>query len=322
MPFVAGCSDAADAKHFIKSTVQIGRFPKLLLLCRIAILLSMTKQNDTKLKWLTHNLPDGLLVDASWLTRHGYSTSLRSQYVAAGWLEQPARGVYRRPGGPLTWEHVVISLQMLLKRPFTVGGRTALELQGYGHYLRQETREVHLYGPEHLPSWLEALRLATSFSYHNNRRLFGDETPLSDSIDLEKHTRENDGRQPASARYDLIQQAWGHWNWPLVISSPERAILELLDQLPNRESFHQADMLMESLTNLRPRFLQEFLERCRSVKVKRLFFFFADRHEHAWRKHLDKQAINLGKGVRLLARGGRFNSAYQITVPEDLDAVQ
>ena len=38
----------------------------------------------------------------------------------------------------------------------------------------------------------------------------------------------------------------------MILSSPERAILELLDELPKRESFHQADMLMEGLTNLRP----------------------------------------------------------------------
>ena len=135
----------------------------------------MTEPRHKKLKWLEHNLPEGLVADASWLTRHGYSTALRSQYVAARWLEQPARGVYRRPGGPLTWEQVVISLQMLLKRPLTVGGRTALELQGYGHYLRQGARAVHLYGPKRPPGWLEELRLGASFVYHNNRRLFRDE---------------------------------------------------------------------------------------------------------------------------------------------------
>jgi Transcriptional regulator, AbiEi antitoxin, Type IV TA system/Transcriptional regulator, AbiEi antitoxin N-terminal domain len=282
----------------------------------------MTKRKDTKLKWLEHNLPDGLHVDASWLARQGYSTSLRSQYVAAGWLEHPARGVYRRPGRALTWEQAVISLQMLLKRPFAVGGRTALELQGYGHYLRQDAKEVHLYGPEHPPGWLKELRLDTSFVYHNSRRLFGDEAALRASSDFNGHSEENGGDRLAVTEHGLTVLRSGPWDWPLLISSPERAILELLDELPNRESFHQADMLMEGLTNLSPRRLQELLERCHSVKVKRLFFFFADRHQHAWQKHLDKQAINLGKGVRLLAKGGKFNSAYQITVPEELNAVR
>ena len=84
----------------------------------------MTERNSKKLNWLGQHLPEGLLVDAAWLSRHGYSTSLRTQYVAAGWLEQPARGVFRRPRGKLAWEQVVISLQTLLEFPVVVGGRS------------------------------------------------------------------------------------------------------------------------------------------------------------------------------------------------------
>ncbi len=79
---------------------------------------------------------------------------------------------------------------------------------------------------------------------------------------------------------------------------------------------------MEGLANLSPRRLQGLLEACRSVKAKRLFFFFADRHQHAWLKRLDRQAIDLGKGDRLLVKGGKLNSVYHITVPGDLDAIR
>ncbi|WP_246756051.1 type IV toxin-antitoxin system AbiEi family antitoxin domain-containing protein [Bradyrhizobium diazoefficiens] len=41
-------------------------------------------------------------------------------------------------------------------------------------------------------------------------------------------------------------------------------MLELLKELPNSESFHQADM-----RNLSPRKLQKLLDDCRSVKVKK-----------------------------------------------------
>jgi Transcriptional regulator, AbiEi antitoxin N-terminal domain len=67
----------------------------------------MAKRNEAKFNYLEHQLPQGLLVDAAWLTKKGYSTSLRSQYVTAGWLEQPARQVYRRPRGWLRWQQVV-----------------------------------------------------------------------------------------------------------------------------------------------------------------------------------------------------------------------
>jgi hypothetical protein len=44
----------------------------------------MAKQNQGKLNYLERILPEGLLVDAAWLGKRGYSTSLRSQYVSAG----------------------------------------------------------------------------------------------------------------------------------------------------------------------------------------------------------------------------------------------
>ena len=89
---------------------------------------------------------------------------------------------------------------------------------------------------------------------------------------------------------------------PVRYSSKERAFLELLDELPKHESFHQVDALMEGLSDLSPRRLQALLEACSSVKVKRLFLFFADRHRHAWRPKLDLAKIDLGSGKRVLVR--------------------
>jgi hypothetical protein len=56
----------------------------------------------------------------------------------------------------------------------------------------------------------------------------------------------------------------------------------------------------------------------RSVKVKRLFFWLATRHAHAWASKLDPGAYDLGRGKRLLARGGVLHPVWQITVPEAL----
>jgi hypothetical protein len=278
----------------------------------------MAKQIQGKLHQLESNLPEGLLVDAAWLTQKGYSTSLRSQYVASGWLEQPARQVYRRPRGSLQWQQVVISLQTLLGRALVVGGRTALELQGFAHYLQQDTKEVHLFGPEPPPHWLHKLPVGVRFLYHNSQKLFGSDSPLWPRPDLSTIGGPTGFRRAD----DVIAQPWGQWDWPMGLSAPERAVLELLDELPQRESFHQADKLFEGLANLNPRRLQKLLAACRNVKVKRLFFFFADRHQHAWAKRIEKEAIDLGKGKRMLVKGGKLDPTYQITVPEDLDAVQ
>ena len=81
-------------------------------------------------------------------------------------------------------------------------------------------------------------------------------------------------------------------------------------------------MLMEGLANLSPGRLQKLLRDCRSVKVKRLFFYFADRHQHAWLKRLDKEAIDLGQGKRMLVKGGKLDKNYLITVPGELNALR
>lgn len=285
-----------------------------------ANLYTMSEQNVRKLNQLEKQLPEGLLVDAAWLEKHGYYGSLRKKYVDLGWLEQAARSVYRRPRGKLTWEQVVISLQTLMQYPAIVGGRTALELQGYSHYLSQEIREVHLYAHGKLPGWLKKVPLSASFVVHNSGRLFVND-PITRG--LSKFAWDVNAAQPVSANPlhgEFKVVPWGQWNWPLTLSTPERALLELLDELPNRESFDQVDKLMEGLVNLRPHRLQKLLVDCRSVKVKRLFFFFADRHKHSWLKRIERAEIDLGKGKRMLVKGGRLDPVYQITVPENLDA--
>jgi hypothetical protein len=277
----------------------------------------MAGQQTQHLNLLEKQLPEGLVVTSSWLRRHGYSRQLLSHYVRSGWLRQPTRGVYQRPRGSLSWQQVVVSLQTVLKEPLVVGGRTALELQGYAHYLRQTMKEVHLYGAEPPPTWLQKLPAKVRFIYRNSRKLF----PAEVDKRLFRNLLKDLNAQP-NAEADFVVQPWGQWDWQIVMSSPERAVLELLDELPARETFEQVDKFMEGLSNLSPQRLQKLLTRCQSIKVKRLFFFFADRHQHAWLKRIDRAAVNLGKGKRVLAKGGKLDRAYQITVPEGLDAVQ
>ena len=284
----------------------------------------MAGQQTQHLNLLEKLLPEGLLVTSSWLIGHGYSRQLLSHYVRTGWLRQPTRGVYQRPRGSLSWQQIVVSLQAILKEPLVVGGRTALEMQGYAHYLRPVMKEVYLYGPEPPSNWLNRLPGKVRFIYRNSGRLLSAEAGQRSFTNLIKGVKIKGVKAQPSRGADagFLVQPWGEWDWGLVLSAPERAILELLDELPGRESFEHADKLMESLSNLSPQRLQKLLTRCRSIKVKRLFFFFADRHQYAWLKRIDRAAVDLGKGKRMLVRGGKLDRAYQITVPENLDAVQ
>jgi hypothetical protein len=262
----------------------------------------MTVQKYKKLNKLEKTLPQGLLVDAGWMERHGYSTSLRSQYVSAGWLVQPVRGTFKRPLGDLSWQKVVVSLQKLLDSDLAVGGRTALEVHGFSHYLNPTgPSTIHLYGTKPAPGWLDKLPLKEKFRVHRSQVLF--------------KTLASEG-----PRSGTVRELPGSTEWPLMVSTPERALLELLDELPRHESFHQVDALVEGLRNLSPRRLQMLLNDCKSIKVKRLFFWFAERHQHAWLKQIDQAQVNLGAGKRMLVKSGKFDSKYLITVPDDLSA--
>ncbi|QOY91795.1 type IV toxin-antitoxin system AbiEi family antitoxin domain-containing protein [Paludibaculum fermentans] len=276
----------------------------------------MGGQNQGKLNWLQHNLPDGLVVDAGWLERHGVSRQLRHKYILNRWLVALGRGVYRRPdlseeAEPIAWQQLVISLNVLLQVPVSAGGRTALELQGFQRYVAaQGAREAHVFSNAALPGWVSKVPVDARLVFHRATKLFrnGSIPPYSALT----------GATAPAASAGVTQLVLGHSKWPLTVSTPERAILELLDEVPKRETFHQADVLIEGLRNLSPRRLQGLLVDCRSVQVKRLFFWFAERHRHSWLAKLDRTAVDLGRGKRMVVREGRLDSKYGITVPEEL----
>lgn len=259
-----------------------------------------------------------MVVDAAWLERHGVSRQLRRKYVMHRWLLALGRGVYRRPAlsenaARMAWQQLVISLNALLQVPVSVGARTALELQGFGHYVAANgAREAHLYANAPPPGWVPRLPVDARLVFHRATKLF-----RNGAIPPYNALSDAPGPPPNAS---VTKQSWGHWKWPLTVSTPERAILELLDEVPERETFHQADVLIEGLRNLNPRRLRTLLVDCKSVKVKRLFFWFAERHDHAWLQKLDRAAIDLGKGKRMVVRGGKLDPKYNITVPRDLDA--
>jgi len=281
----------------------------------------MSAPYENKLNQLQRDLPEGLLVDVPWLERRGYYGSLRKKYVAGGGLERPARGVYRRPRGEPSWEQVVISLQNLLRLPVSVGGRTAIDMQGYAHYVTRKHERVHLYTEDKLPSWLSKLELGTRFEVHNRNRFL---PAIGQPPNLSLFGQESGEPEPnATLPGALRVMSWGQWDWPLVLSTPERAALELMDALPQYETFHNVDVTMEGLVDLGPRRMQKLLEEATSVKVKRLFLFFADRHQHSWLKHIQRDKIDLGKGKRMIVKGGKLDPQYNITVPKEMfDALQ
>jgi tRNA-binding EMAP/Myf-like protein len=59
------------------------------------------------------------------------------------------------------------------------------------------------------------------------------------------------------------------------------------------------------------------LENCNSIKVKRLFLFLAESYQHPWLKKINRAKIDLGQGKRVIVKGGKLDSKYQITVTNE-----
>jgi hypothetical protein len=282
----------------------------------------MTIQKGHHLNQLLQTLPPGVLVDSAWLQNQGLSRSRIHDYVAHGWLERLMPRVYRRPtpasqattnrNPQLRWELAVASAQALVEDPFHVGGATALDLLGLSHFLDLGRKNrVWLYDARHTaPTWLARLPVDVELVL-NRRPLF-----RTDEVGLEWRQLElSTGRVGGGVTSTAREEPWDQF---LRMSGAERATLELLQEVGAAVGFHTADRLFEGLANLRPTLLTRLLNECTSVKAKRLFFFFADRHAHAWAKRLDPEEFDLGRGRRQIVKGGRLHPKYEITVPADL----
>lgn len=261
----------------------------------------MSAPREEKLKGILEAVPAGFVVDSRWLEAHGISRFLTRKYVESGWLVRLERGVFRRPApqvAPLDWQTCMISLQHIMDYQVHVGGTTALALQGYSHYLPLGgPPPAWLYGKD-MPTWLARLHL--------------DATLISRGVALFNEPALGLAENRSGTATSTLP-----WGWALRMSSPERAILEALDELPVHESFHNLDMVFEGLATLSPRRLAALLQNCTKIKVKRLFFVFADRHKHAWRKNLNVDDFNMGTGDRALVAGGKIHPRYRIVVPPE-----
>jgi hypothetical protein len=102
------------------------------------------------------------------------------------------------------------------------------------------------------------------------------------------------------------------------ISSLGRAMMECLSLCPDKFPLTEAYELMEGLTGLRPKQVQELLEECKSIKAKRLFLYFADRAKHSWFEYIDQTKIDLGSGSRSLTDNGISIAKYNIVLPKEL----
>ena len=246
----------------------------------------------TKLRTLLDTHVPGTVCVASWLEAHGISRDLQKHYRSSGWLETVGTGAFKRPGEQVTWQGGLYALQFQVGLAVHVGALTALALQGLAHYVRLGTETVFLFSPprENLPSWFRRREWSQPI-YHCRTSVL-----------------------PAALA--LVDYPVGPFS--IRVAAPERAILESLHLGPDTVDLLECYQIVEGLTTLRPRLLQQLLEQCSSVKVKRLFLYMAEKAGHQWFKRLDTERLDLGSGVRTVTKGGVYLSGGNLILPKEL----
>ncbi len=256
--------------------------------------------NTERRKLLEQLMPEGMIVTRNWLIeqaaldKHAIDNLVKSEQLKSLW-----KGLYTRGKVQLSWQSMVYTLQSVMKTDYLVGGLTSLELKGFSHYIPSSKKEtIHLYGNDKLPLWVNELSENITFVRHTKNELFsGMEKDISD-----KYTSTVFGKEDMDY---------------LKISCPERACLEMLNEVPDKISLEHADQLIQGMTTLSPRTVQKLLEACTNVKVKRLFLWFSSRHNYTWFSKLNSDNIDLGSGNRVIVKGGELDKTYKITVPKN-----
>lgn len=247
-----------------------------------------------KLNQLLAGWPPGVVATQAWLHQHGVGSSLARKYQQSGWLERVGHGAWQRCGDRVDWLGAVFALQQEAPLRFWPGGQTALDLQGYGHYLALGGEAVSLCAAPGvtLPTWFAQHDWGIPIHFH----------PVNLFAELETSTWQ--GFKPA------------HRDFEVQISCPERAVLELIHTSDDESLFSSVADLFTGLATLSPKRLQKLLEACRSVRVKRVFLLLARHAGHAWYPRLDLARVDIGSGKRQLIPGGRLDKQFLITVPE------
>lgn len=237
--------------------------------------------------------PAGMPLTSRWLKEQGITLQMAYRLQRSGWLQSLGRGAWKRANDRIGWQAAVSALQMQLQLSVWPAARSALELIGHVHYIalgEHPQTQLCLGGDSRLPDWYTALEVNRNLRPFQGGKLFDP--------------------------YFAGLMDWRESDFPLRISTPERAVLELCHLLPNQADAEEVSKLISGLSGLRPDKLRELLLVCRSIKGKRLFMALAEHAALPWLSELDTTGVDFGTGNRALDWPGKMHPRYQITVPE------
>lgn len=233
----------------------------------------MAKVERNKLNALFTKVSPGTPLTSAHLADLGISSNLAGQYAKAGWLTRLGHGVYARANDVLDVHRALGVVQQAIEG-LHVGGKTALDWHGVRHYVSQRPT-LHLYGWEaaSLPAWFTERFPAD----YRRKRLF---------------------REQPLAMLHVLR----HESGESLVSSPERALLEMLSEVGLRQPLQEAREIAESTRHLRSKVLKQLLEQCTSVKTVRLCLQLGRELKLPWEKKLDADTLRAGSKSPWVAR--------------------
>jgi hypothetical protein len=194
-------------------------------------------------------------LDTATLQGHGISPALAHDYVKSGWLERLGRGVFMFAGDKLERDTTLRFLER--KMPgLHVAAKSALAWHGFRQNVEhRESLILWGYRKGSLPQWFLE-RFPARFS---SARLFDEELPDGFGLSPLPEVPEGPG-----------------------VSTPERALLEMLSEVGVHQSIEEARAIMESLRQLRTRHLATMIAHCRMTKAVRLCVIWAEELGLTW----------------------------------------
>jgi hypothetical protein len=204
----------------------------------------------------------------------GLPSTAAARLAQSGWLKRLGRGVYQVPNGKLDMNKALAYLSLEVPQ-LHVGGKTALAWRGTRHNLAHQER-LNLWGLKagRLPAWFTDLFNVT----YQSTRIFNNALPPG---------------------FGLAPLPAG--NPKVMVSVPERALLELFSDTGKLQSLEEMLNIAESVRHLRPDVLETLLAHTTRVKVVRLAKTLAESLELPWLEVAKKHNERLGSSSRWIA---------------------
>ncbi|WP_243372628.1 type IV toxin-antitoxin system AbiEi family antitoxin domain-containing protein [Geotalea sp. SG265] len=253
---------------------------------------NLAERNGKNLRKSLHIFPTGMPITSTHLAQWGVSRQLAHWYKLNGWFEPLGQGYYLRVGDKLTETGAIAALEANGVMVH-LAGKSALDLRGFSHYLPLGCGTIYLYGRHvrKVPKWLTD-HFAVEIS---SGKLFNEDDRVEQRMFV-RRMDPNDSNSPYA-------------------SDPERAILEMLDNVPLKQTLEGAKLIMESMFLLDSEKMLLLLQACLKIKVKRLFISVATELGLPVTHEINTASIDFGASTPYTIRGRRGGKTLVLKNP-------